>query len=287
MRRISLSNCKLGVDKRGILVRFKHGRIFSQALFLCLTISVAYLMLSGVRGASIERYCPFGGVETLIPWLNKTGTLCSLSTINISMLVGVLLITFLYKRVFCSHICPIGTLSEWIATLGHRYIIKGWRVAPRIDHMLKWLKYLMLVLIIWGTVRAGELIFREIDPYYVLFTLGRGHGIAEGVIGIGGYSLFIILVVFGLNAVVPLAFCKYLCPLAACLNPLSGIGLIHVHRNSDTCIDCRQCDEACEWGIKVSDVANVSSAECSNCQDCVRRCPVPDTLTLRIGRSRS
>ena len=265
----------------------KHGRAVSQFLFLGLTIWVAYQMLSGVRGATIEKYCPFGGVETLFPWLNKTGTLCSLSTINISVLAGVLLITFLFKRVFCSHICPVGTLSEWVATFGRRYIFKSWRVPSKVDHILMWLKYPVLVLIVWGTLRVGELTFREIDPYYVLFTLGRGHGIAEGVIGIGGYSLIIILFLFGLNVLVPLAFCKYLCPMAACLNPLSRIGLVRVHRNVDTCIHCKRCDGTCKWGIEVSNVAGVRSAECSNCQDCVRSCPVPDTLALRIGRSRS
>ncbi len=283
-RRSTLSNREREISKRGILAGVKHGRTLSQSLFLGMTVWVAYQMLNGVRGATIEKYCPFGGVETLIPWLNKTGTLCTLSTMNISVLTGVLLITFLCKRVFCSHICPVGTLSEWITAFGRRYIIKSRRVTPKVDHALVWLKYLVFVAIVWGTVRVGELIFREIDPYYVLFTLGRGHGITDGVLGIGGYSVVIILVLLGLNAVVPLAFCKYLCPFAACLNPLSRIGLIRVHRNPDTCIDCRRCDEACEWGVKISAVSNVGSAECSNCQDCVRSCPVPDTLALHIGR---
>ena len=275
------------VEKRNIFVVFKHGRTLSQLLFLGLTVGLAYQMLSAVRGATIEKYCPFGGVETLIPWLNKTGTLCSLSTMNISVLAGVLLMTFLYKRVFCSHICPVGALSEWIVTLGRRHVIKTWRVPLKFSRPLKWLKFLVLVLIIWGTVQVGELIFREIDPYYVFFTVGRGHGIAEGAIGIGGYSLVIILVLFGLNIVVPLAFCKYLCPFAACLNPLSKMGLIRIHRNSDKCIGCKRCDEACEWDVKVSEVVRVSSAECSNCQDCVRSCPVPGTLALCLGRNRS
>jgi polyferredoxin len=273
--------------KGSILVGVKHGRTLCQFLFLGLTIWVASQMLSGVRGATIEKYCPFGGVETLFPWLNKTGTLCSLSTMNISVLAGVLLITFLYKRVFCSHICPVGALSEWITAFGRRYVIKSWRVPVKVHRMLIWFKYVVLVLIIWGTISFSELIFREVCPYYVIFTLGSGHGILEGVIGVGHYSLAIMLVLFGLSAVAPLAFCKYLCPFAACLNPLSRIGLIRIHRNPQTCVDCKRCDEACDWGVKISDASRVSSAECTNCQDCVRHCPVPDTLALRLARSSS
>ncbi len=274
-------------DRHDIMSRLKHGRTISQVFFLAATAWVAYRMLSGALGATVEKYCPFGGVETLIPWLNKTGTLCSLSTMNISILAGLLLITLLYKRAFCSHICPVGALSEWISAFGRRYIIKSKRIPRSLDRLLVWLKYVVLVLIVWGTVRIGELIFREADPYYVLFTLGRGHGIADGVMGIGAYSLAIVLFLFALSAVIPLAFCRYLCPLAACLNPFSKFGLVRVHRNKETCIDCEKCDRACKWGVVVSAKASVTSAECSNCQDCLRSCPVPETLSLRIGRSKT
>ncbi len=270
-----------------MLFDVRHGRTLSQLLFLSLTTWIAYQMINGVRGATIEKYCPFGGVETLIPWLNKTGTLCSLSTTNISVLAGVLLITFLYKRVFCSHICPIGSLSEWIGSLGRRYVIKSRRMPKKLDQRLMWLKYGVLGLIIWGTVTYSELIFREACPYYVLLTLGSGHGILEGVIGIGRYSLPVILAVLALGLVAPFAFCKYLCPFAACLNPFSRIGLIRIHRTPDTCVDCKRCDEACEWGVKVSEASRVTNAECTNCQNCVRRCPVPETLSLGIGGVRS
>ncbi|MFC1835242.1 4Fe-4S binding protein [Thermodesulfobacteriota bacterium] len=273
--------------KQDIWFDNRQGRTLCQLLFLSLTAWIAYQMMSGVRGATIEKYCPFGGVETLIPWLNKTGTLCSLSTTNISVLAGVLLITFLYKRVFCSHICPVGALSEWIGSLGRRYVIKSRRMPKALDRRLMWLKYGVLGLVLWGTVIYSELIFREACPYYVLFTLGSDHGILEGVIGMGRYSLPIVLGLLGLGLVIPFAFCKYLCPFAVCPNPLSRIGLIRIHRTPGTCVDCKRCDEACEWGVKVSESSRVTNAECTNCQNCVRRCPVPETLSLRIGGIRS
>ena len=57
--------------------------------------------------------------------------------------------------------------------------------------------------------------------------------------------------------------------------------------NLESCIDCGKCDLACKWGVGVSTVKSVTDSECSNCQDCVRSCPVPDTLTLNLGRRRS
>jgi polyferredoxin len=236
-------------------------------------------MLSGVRGATIERYCPFGGVETLIPWINKTGTICSLSTMNISILAGVLVITVLFKRVFCSHICPMGALLEWIGLAGRKFAIGQRRIPKRLDWMLKWLKYPLLILIIFFTVKVGELIFRDFDPYYVLFTGTKGHGILT-------FGIWVTLGIIVFGAFIPLSFCKYLCPMAACLAPFGRLGFVRISRNAEKCTACGSCDAACEWGIKVSESKSVAGAECSNCQDCIRKCPEPGTLTLNLWRAK-
>ena len=258
----------------------KHGRTLVQLLFLGLTVWVSYQVLTGVRGATVEKYCPFGGVETLLPWLQQKGTLCSLSTINISILIGVVLLTLLCKRVFCSHVCPMGTVLEWTGALSRKWIVRSWRLPRALDRALTWLKYPILVLIIALTAKYEELIFRDFDPYFVLFTAGKGHGI-------GTYGVWVTGAVLLAAVVVPLSFCRYLCPMAAVMAPLNRLGLAKVHRHSDSCSSCGACDGSCKWGIPVSEKTRVSSAECSNCLDCVRACPVPGTLELRAGGKRT
>lgn len=269
---------------KGFVTRFwnitKQGRTLSQLIFLSITIWIGVQMAMGVRGATIERYCPFGGVETLIPWLNKTGTLCSLSTLNISILVGVLLITILFKRVFCSHICPMGTVLEWIGIVSRKFAIGKRRLPQKVDQTLTWVKYPLLLVILSLTIIVGELVFRDFDPYYVLFSAGTGHGIDT-------FGIWVTLGVIIAGVLIPLSFCKYLCPMAACLAPLSRFGLVRISRDQEQCTQCGSCDTACEWGIKVSESETVTSAECSNCQDCIRACTVPKTLTLGIGRAKS
>jgi polyferredoxin len=269
-----------GSKTRTLWERAKHGRTLSQLLFFGLTAWVGYQMVSGVRGATVEKYCPFGGVETLIPWINKTGTLCSLSTMNISILVGVLVLTLVFKRVFCSHICPMGALLEWTGALGKKLGLAKKRIPPKVDAALKWVKYPLLILILGLTIKTGELIFRGFDPYYVIFTANQGHGIGKAGLWVTGAVL-----VVGLFS--SLAFCKYLCPMGACLAPFSRLGLIRITRNEDSCTSCGNCDKACAWGVKVSTAQVVKSAECSNCQDCLRSCPADGALTLGVGRVES
>lgn len=253
-----------------------QGRYISQAVFLVLTIWVGYRMVSGVRGATIERYCPFGGIETLIPWLNKTGTLCSLSTTNISVFVGVAVMTLILKRVFCSHVCPMGAVLEWVGIFSRKTGIGAWKIPYAVDNTLKLVKYPLMLVIICLTVIYGELIFRTFDPYYILFTAGKGHEIAS-------WSMWFLVGVIIVGYIIPLSFCKYMCPLGACLAPFGRLGIAKVCRDSEACTDCGSCDKACEWGIKVSELKSVTSAECSNCLECVRKCPTKGALALKIG----
>jgi polyferredoxin len=261
----------------------RWGRAASQLLFLAITVWVAYGMFHGVRGATIEKYCPFGGVETLLPWLNGTGTICSLSTINLSILIGVLAITLLFKRVFCSHICPVGTISEGIAWIRRKTPWRKKRIPEDWDRTLKWIKYPLLGLIVYLTYQAQELIFREFDPFYVLFTLGQGHGIDEGLIGLGAFALWVVVALLLLGLVVPLFFCRYLCPFAACLVPFSRVGILKIRRDPEKCTNCGHCDTVCDWGINVSGVNAVTTGECSNCQECIRSCPISGSLELGVG----
>lgn len=275
-----MENSGVSKPKNSWWVRLKYGRTLSQALFLALTIWVGYRMIAGVKGATIERYCPFGGIETLIPWINKTGTLCSLSTVNLSVLFGLLLVTVLFKRAFCSHICPLGTVLELAGIFGRKTVMGSKRIPEKVDRVLKWVKYPLMILIVVLTVKAGDLVFRDFDPYYVLFTAGQGHGI-------GTFGMWVTLAVVALGVVLPLFFCKFLCPMGACLAPFGRFGLVKIFRNKEKCTGCGSCDKACEWGVKVSTASVISSAECTNCLECMRKCPVPESLELRIGRVQS
>jgi Fe-S-cluster-containing dehydrogenase component len=59
-----------------------------------------------------------------------------------------------------------------------------------------------------------------------------------------------------------------------------------VRRDSNKCTGCGACDDACLWGIRVSEAETVTSLECSNCQDCIKGCPIPEALGLHVGGGR-
>jgi ferredoxin len=80
------------------------------------------------------------------------------------------------------------------------------------------------------------------------------------------------IVIGSLIMVMP--FCRWLCPLAAVLNPFSRFGLTRVRRHEETCVDCGKCADACPMAIPVDKVRQVTVARCLSCLDCVGACPV-------------
>ncbi len=229
--------------------------------FLALTLVAVFI----VRG-SAERWCPFGGLEALHTYATEGNLPCSLGVSNFYVLGAVLLMTLILRRAFCGYICPIGTVSDWVRQIAGRAGLRPVRVSAGWDRWLSFLKYPILGLLLWLTYRAGELIFRGFDPCYALISR-HGEDITAWAYVVSGAILVASLVVV-------LPFCRWLCPLAAALQPFSRVGLARVRRDEAACTDCGRCAAACPMRIPVDRVREVTEARCTACHSCVDACPV-------------
>ncbi len=231
-----------------------------QGFFLALVLSGVFLL-----DANCERWCPFGGVEAIYTYAAEGNMLCSLGVSNFFILGGVLASTLLVRRAFCGYMCPIGTISQWIRVVAARLGVPALAVPTSVDRVLSLLKYAVLVVILFFTYRAGELIFRGFDPCYAL--IGR-HGeditywayVVSGAIIAG--SLFLMM-----------PFCRWFCPLAVVLNLFSRFGWTRIQRNVQACHDCGRCGQRCPMTIPVDRVEQVTHARCMGCLACVEACP--------------
>jgi len=245
-------------------------RALTQLAFLALVLVSVFLM----RGHA-EVWCPFGGVEGLYGFV-RTGSLpCSLGVANLFILGGVLLAALLLRRAFCSHACPIGTISEWVGQGAARIGLRRRRLPERLDRALARLQYVTLAVLLYFTWRTGELIFRGFDPCYALISR-HGEDITAWAYVAGGAIL-------AGSALVSLPFCRWLCPLAAVLYPFSRIGLFRVRRDAQTCTDCGVCTEVCPMEIPVARRTTVHDAHCTACLECVAACPTRAPAAIAWG----
>jgi len=254
-------------------------RVVQLAFVLLALYAGLGLTLGWTRG--VERFCPFGGVETLWALLTQQSFTCATGALNLSLMVALLASTLVLRKAFCSWICPVGTVSEWLAALSRR-LPKRWRrsrldagvVEPprRVDRGLRGIRIAVLAAILVATAVTAELIFRPFDPYYVLFSL-HGHDVAW-------WSYPLVAGLLAVAVLVPMAWCRYLCPLGAVLWPTSRIGLLRVRRDGGRCNSCGGCDKACPHGLEVASLPIVRSGECTLCLECVDACSTRGALQL-------
>jgi ferredoxin len=255
------------------MVNMRTTRRLTQLSFLLLTLAGVYVF----RGHA-ERWCPFGGVEALYTYVQAGNLTCSLGISNFYILGGVLILTLIARRAFCSYVCPLGTIGEWLHALGRKLRVPQVRVPYRLDRALALLKYAVLALILYFTWNIGELAFRGYDPCYVLISR---HG---EDITVWAYVITAGLALGSLLLMVPL--CRWLCPLAAVFTPFSRFGLLRVTRHASACTNCGVCGRQCPMGIRVDTVGVVAAARCTSCLECVSACPQRSGGALTWGPPR-
>lgn len=251
--------------------KIQRARRVIQALLVALVAFLGWRHQFWSTGSPIDAYCPLGGVESLYAYITTGKMLPKTGFSNFILLGSLLAVTFVAGGVFCGWLCPLGTVQDWIYRLRQK-IVKNPIVIPKvIDQKLRYLKYVVLALIVVMTIRGVTLWFAEYDPFKVLFHFSFESTTAYVVLGLTLLSSLLI----------ERFWCKYLCPLGALLSPLAKIGLIRV-KKTETCAQCNLCLRSCSMGLN-----DIGELGCTNCLECVTSCPTSSaSTTLKVGPKR-
>ena len=71
------------------------------------------------------------------------------------------------------------------------------------------------------------------------------------------------------------AFCKYVCPVAVFMKPMSYFSLIRITCDTSKCIACGKCKKVCPMDVDMTDNARTrqNGTDCILCFECVKACP--------------
>lgn len=260
------------VGKRNRFIRF------SVLVFVLIFTTIMGLMHSfggKIKVASIDSFCPFGGLESLYSFI-RSGTFLKRTNFNdLILLIVVFVLALIFRRTFCGNICPLGTLQELFGKLRKIFFKKRFIIPIKIDKPLRYLKYIILVAVLGASWKLGTLVIRPYDPWPVYHHLFSEDLLTEFPVGIAVFAVTLIGSFF-----YDRFFCKYLCPMGAFLGIVGKIGYFRVRRNTETCINCRLCSKVCPVNINVDKIQDVKTAECLSCNECVNVCPVENTLLI-------
>lgn len=241
------------------------------------------------RPPGVEGFLPISALMSLY-YFFLTGEIHQAHPAGFVILIGIISVSFVFGKAFCSWMCPIGFLSELVGDFGDKMAKKLFKrriKMPKIlDYPLRSLKYLMLAFFVYAiffSMTASSLQYFLDSSYNLVADVKMYYFFAD----ISRFSLIVIAVLFGLSIIFRNFWCRYLCPYGAFLGIFSLLSPNKIKRDPVSCIDCGLCNKACPSFIKVDTVKTVYSDECSTCMSCVDACPVKDTLQLNTQVSKS
>lgn len=230
---------------------------------------------------SLHAICPFGGIETLYSTITLGQTVKKIHESSLVMMWLVFILTFLLGPVFCGWICPLGSIQEWISKIGKRIFKKKHnKIMPKkLDRWLRYLRYIVLLWVVYATAKSLTLVFLEFDPYYALFNFWTGEAAIT--------SIAFLIIILLLSLIIERPWCKYLCPYGAVLGLFNKISIFKIRRNNQKCIGCQKCDNICPMNIEISKKETVKDTQCIKCMECTSEiiCPIENTVYSSIGRS--
>ena len=246
-------------------------RVFVQLAFatLCLWIGVEFhrFMQWGLSGGAgpfaerppgVEGFLPLSALIGLRHWL-ATGAVNPIHPAALFILLAIVLVSVAIKKAFCSFLCPVGTLSEYLWRLGRKVYGRNLHLPHWLDTPLRSLKYLLLLFFVWSILKMDV-------PTVTAFVHSPYNKVADIKMylffaHLSGLALKVLVVLAVLSLFIKNPWCRFLCPYGALLGIAGWLSPFKIARTQATCIDCQLCTRACPSDIRVHTSGRVWSDE--------------------------
>jgi ferredoxin len=209
----------------------------------------------------------------------------------------IIVLTLLFGRIYCSSICPLGTLQDIISFIVKK-LTKRKAYKQNVDFVRT--KYSILILVILLFLFGNILGISLLDPYsnfgriithlvrpIAIFANNFTSSILESF---NNYSLFpfeiktISLVSFCFTFIFSIGiislvyfkgrlFCNTLCPVGTILGITSKFSFIKISIDKMHCTSCKSCTRVCKAGCIDKEEKNIDFSRCVSCYNCFSVCP--------------
>jgi polyferredoxin len=229
-------------------------------------------------------------------FLAKIQFVPALLSLNLIILVSLLLLTFVFGRVYCSSICPMGIFQDIVGWLSKKTKRKKRYTYSPAKSILRWSTLLLVTIaFIFGfTFLVGLL-----DPYGAYGRIAThllrpvylaGNNLLETIFTqfnnytffrVSIYSLSVLSTITALFTLVGVGllawrngrtFCNTLCPVGTILGFISRFSLFKVQFDNDKCNSCGLCAMKCKASCIDSKELTVDYSRCINCFNCIEAC---------------
>ena len=100
-----------------------------------------------------------GVLHHWLSWLAKIQLLPAVMALNVAVIVGLVLLTLVFGRIYCSVICPLGVFQDLLAQLNRKKNHYSY------SREVRWLRYPVLLLFVVAAVAGVGSVFQLLAPY--------------------------------------------------------------------------------------------------------------------------
>lgn len=236
-----------------------------------------------------------GAVHLWLGFMAKIQFIPAISLNFAGMVIGIIIATAIFGRIYCSIICPLGIMQDIFAYLGKRR--KKLPYAFTKPHTL--IRFSVLAVFAIGLAFGIMPIVTVLDPYsafgricssilqpiYIVMNNILAY-FAERIDSYSFYSydvwlksvpvLIIALVTLTAIGIISLLkgrlYCNTICPVGTILGALATKPAIKVTINTDKCINCGLCAKKCKSSCIDAKNHKIDYSRCVVCMDCISEC---------------
>ncbi len=233
------------------------------------------------RPPGVEGWLPIAGLMNLKCWI-LSGRIPQVHPAAMFLLLAFLAMAFLLRKAFCSWLCPVGTISEYLWRVGKKIFGRNFPLPRWLDLPMRGFKYLLLGFFVWAISTMSVLDIQDFmrSPYGLIADVKMLNFFRH----LGETGLIVLGILVVASVFVPNFWCRFLCPYGALLGFVSLLSPAKIRRNVEPCIDCGKCAKACPASLPVDKLLSINSGECTGCMECVTVCPAESALSMGLPR---
>lgn len=236
-----------------------------------------------------------GTAQTWFGWMAKIQFLPALLALNAWVIIGLIVLTILFGRVYCSVICPLGVMQDIFGWMGKKAKKNRYSYSPAKNL----LRYIMLGLIVLAFIFGVGSFVALFAPYSAygriaqslfspVWQLGN-NALATWAENRESYAFYTVdtwvmnsvtftvaivtLVVLGFLAWQNgRTYCNTICPVGTILSFFSRFSLFRPIIDTTKCNSCGLCARNCKAACINSKAHQIDYSRCVACMDCIDKC---------------
>ncbi len=249
-----------------------------------------------------------GTVHAWLGWMAKVQFLPAVLALNVGVVIGLLVLTLLFGRIYCSVICPLGVMQDIISWLSGVRNKRRKRMRFSYSPARSGLRYTMLVVFVVLLVAGVGSLFTLLAPYSAYGRIAQNvlqpiylmanNGLAYIATRVDSYAFYgrDVWVRSGATLAVAVAtllitgvlawrngrtYCNTICPVGTVLGFVARFAWFRVRIDEHRCVGCGLCAKSCKAACIDARNHHIDYSRCVTCGDCLDHC---HKGALRYGR---